>query len=190
MKARSRYQRANAGTQVERRQDDGARAVLPRAFELVAQPIVVGARETLFGDRGPAEVPAQTRELSTVVAVHTDGGVHVDAVRDGNGLVGAGQARVDQPQSRRARARSEQVCARGGRGVTGSERRILLARGVGEHADQRELRVELSAVLLQHPDQARGRAAGHVRDVLGTGLGELVKGEHSVGCAHVHAVKR
>ena len=118
VEARSRYQCANAGTQLERRQDDGARAVLPRAFELVAEPSVVGTRETVLSDWRPAEVPAQTRESSTVVAVHTDGGVHVDAVRAGDGLVRTGQARVDQAQRRGARARSEQVGARGGCGVT------------------------------------------------------------------------
>jgi len=80
MKARSRYQRANAGTQVERRQDDGARAVLPRALELVAQPTVVGTRQSLFGDWGSAEVPAQTLELGAIISVHTDRGVHVDPI--------------------------------------------------------------------------------------------------------------
>lgn len=58
MDSRARDQSREAGDEVERRKDDGSRAVTPVAVQAVDHGAVLGERESLARDRWPCEVAA------------------------------------------------------------------------------------------------------------------------------------
>ena len=153
---RRRDEGAEACEQVERFEVDGGGAVLPGPLEAVADAAVLEPLEAVLGDGRPAEVATEALDLTVIGAMQRAGGVQVEAVDDGDGLVGAGLARVDQPQRGLAGAEAEQAQPLGrGRAADGP------AGGLGP--------VLLLGTPLEQRAHPRRGTASHVGHLLGRG---------------------
>jgi len=111
--ARRRDEGADAGQQIEGLELDGGGAVLPGALEAVADAAVVEVLEAFLGDGGTGQIAAEALDLGVVGAVEGAGGVDVEALDDGDGLVGAGLAGIDEAQGGLAGAGAEEAEALG-----------------------------------------------------------------------------
>ncbi len=70
---------------------DGGGAVLPGALEPVADAAVIEEHESLLGDGGTGQVATEALDLGVVGAVEGTGGVHIEPLHDGDGLVGSSE---------------------------------------------------------------------------------------------------
>ena len=91
MNPRARHQRREPGDEVERSEDDGARAVLPVPPQAVDDAPVLGQRQALARDRRTSEVAGEALRHGVVVGLERELGVQREASERGAQLARQGE---------------------------------------------------------------------------------------------------
>src|SRR5690606_2815417 len=146
-------------------------------LEAVADAAVVEVLEAFLGDGGTGQIAAEALDLGVVGAVEGAGGVDVEALDDGDGLVGAGLAGIDEAQGGLAGAGAEEAEALGRGGAADGPAGGLVA-------------VLVVSSPLEQPAHPCGGAPSDVGDLLGRWRRQRVEGQLAVAASQVDAVER
>src|SRR5262249_37346907 len=137
-------------------EDHEARAIAPRALQLVAKTTVGKLFEACWGERGTSEIASDSLDALAIASVDPLTGVDVEAPNDGDAFVGASLVGLDPTHLRRAR----------GEAVAAGKREIVVSVGGFVGA------VERAAVLLQQAGDALGGALSDRAHVVVGRVGE------------------